>query len=113
MSKEKKQSKNWPIEQEDYLIKLYEKDDITNVHEITELVNDKFDCVKNYRSIISKLVNLGIYKKEGDYKSKTNTVKTMLKDLEEMLEITFTEGNLNKKENLTILVEAVHSKLIG
>ncbi len=68
---------------------------------------------KGYRSVISKLVNMGIYEKPNTNKKNDRTVKTMLRDLEDMLEIKIEGFNLNKKSNLITLVEALEIKLKG
>lgn len=66
---------------------------------------------KGYRSVISKLVNMGIYEKPNTNKKNDRTVKTMLRDLEDMLEIRIEGFNLNKKSNLLKLVVALEIKL--
>lgn len=98
--------KTWSNEQETELIALYTSREMRDVHELAE----HFE--KGYRSVISKLVQLRIYEKpilEEDIKAQT--VKVMLRDLEEMLDIEIDGTNLNKKENLTKLVEALRIKL--
>ena len=98
--------KAWSDEQENELISLYTKDDIKDVHELAK----HFE--KGYRSVISKLVQLKIYEKpqigEAD---KGQTVKVMLRDLEDLLEIQVEGTNLNKKENLYNLLTAIKDKL--
>ena len=67
---------------------------------------------KGYRSVISKLVQLKIYEKpvfEDD--QKYLTVKVMLRELEDILGIEVDGTNLNKKENLSLLLEAIKGKL--
>jgi hypothetical protein len=69
---------------------------------------------KGYRSVISKLVQLKVYEKpQIEEEIKAQTVKTMLRELESMLSIDIDGTNLNKKENLTKLVEALRIKLNG
>ncbi len=68
---------------------------------------------KGYRSVISKLVNMGIYEKPNTNKKNDRTVKTMLRDLEDILEIRIDGFNLNKKSNLLKLVVALETKLSG
>ena len=54
---------------------------------------------KGYRSVISKLVQLKIYEKpQVEDESKSLTVKVMLRELEDILEIEVLGTNLNKKE---------------
>jgi len=96
--------KTWNEEQEQELIALYstEKD----VHKISEHFN------KGYRSVISKLVQLEIYvKPDNNNDQKTLTVKTILRELEELLDFEIEGTNLNKKENLVKLIVALRKKL--
>lgn len=98
--------KAWSDEQEEKLIKLYTKEHIKDVHELAKYFE------KGYRSVISKLVQLKIYQKPEELEdSKTKTVKTMLREIEEFLDIEIEGINLNKKENLVKLVNALHKKL--
>jgi hypothetical protein len=97
--------KTWSDEQEQELISLYTEKDIKDVQELAIHFN------KGYRSVISKLVQLKIYEKpQVEEEGKTQTVKTMLRELEDMLDIQIDGTNLNKKENLVILVEALREK---
>jgi len=94
--------KAWSDEQENELISLYTKDSIKDVHELAKHFG------KGYRSVISKLVQLKIYEKpEIDEADKGQTVKVMLRDLENLLEIQVEGTNLNKKENLFKLLTAI------
>jgi hypothetical protein len=98
--------KAWSDEQEIELIKLYTEQDVKDVHYLANHFS------KGYRSVISKLVQLKIYEKpviEEDDKSQT--VKVMLRDLEEILDIQVEGTNLNKKENLVKLLEAIKKKV--
>jgi len=98
--------KTWSDEQEAELISLYTEKDIKDVHELATHFG------KGYRSVISKLVQLKVYEKpQVDEETKTQTVKTMLRDLENMLDIEIDGTNLNKKENLVKLVDALKVKL--
>lgn len=98
--------KTWSNDQEEELIRLYTKEDIKDVHELATHFS------KGYRSVISKLVQLKVYEKpQLDEDNKTQTVKTMLRDLEDMLDIEIDGTNLNKKENLVKLVDALKIKL--
>ena len=93
----------WSEEDEKELIIKYENH-TTDPHEL----GDYFS--KGYRSVISKLVQLKIYKKpEDEVENKGKTVKMMLRDLEIMLDIKLdgASPNLNKKQNLQMLVEAI------
>ena len=88
------------------LISLYTKDSIKDVHELAKHFG------KGYRSVISKLVQLKIYEKpEIDEADKGQTVKVMLRDLENLLEIQVEGTNLNKKENLFKLLTAIKDVL--
>ena len=98
--------KAWSDEQENVLISLYTKDSIKDVHELAKHFG------KGYRSVISKLVQLKIYEKpEIDEADKGQTVKVMLRDLENLLEIQVEGTNLNKKENLFKLLTAIKDVL--
>jgi predicted transcriptional regulator len=100
--------KTWSSEQELELVSLYAEQDIKDVHELAEHFQ------KGYRSVISKLVQLKVYEKpQLEEEVKAQTVKTMLRELENMLDIEIDGTNLNKKENLTKLVEALREKLNG
>lgn len=97
--------KAWSDEQENELINLYTVENITDVYELAE----HFE--KGYRSVISKLVQLKIYQKPQEKEEdKSKTVKTMLREIEEILEIEIEGINLNKKENLVKLVSALNKK---
>jgi hypothetical protein len=98
--------KTWSNEQELELSSLYLEQDTKDVHQLAIHFN------KGYRSVISKLVQLKIYEKpQLDEEIKAQTVKVMLRDLEDMLDIEIDGTNLNKKENLTKLVQALKEKL--
>jgi len=98
--------KAWSDEDESKLVELYKSEGVKDVHELAGI----FD--KGYRSVISKLVQLKIYEKPDHNKDKKlKTVKVMLRELEELLDISIEGTNLNKKENLTILVTALENKL--
>jgi hypothetical protein len=100
--------KTWSSEQELELVTLYTTEQIKDVHQLAE----HFE--KGYRSVISKLVQLKVYEKpQIEEEVKAQTVKTMLRELESMLSIDIDGTNLNKKENLTKLVEALRIKLNG
>ena len=98
--------KAWSDEQENELISLYTVDSKKDVHELAKYFG------KGYRSVISKLVQLKIYEKpEINEADKGQTVKVMLRDLEELLNIQIEGTNLNKKENLYKLLTAIKDKL--
>jgi hypothetical protein len=100
--------KAWNDEQEAELIKLYnEKDDgVKDVHKLATHFS------KGYRSVISKLVQLKIYEKpEIEEEDKSLTVKVMLRELEIILGLDVDGTNLNKKENLQKLLEAIKRKV--
>ena len=90
----------WDKEEEEELVKLYCTDGM-EVLDIAEYFG------KNNRSIISKLVQLKIYRKPEIDKNSKRSVKSMIIDLERMLDITLDGVNLSKKSNLEILVDAV------
>ena len=98
--------KAWNDEQEAELIKLYTEEDRKDVHELAEYFS------KGYRSVISKLVQLKIYEKpEINDEDKSQTVKVMLRELEDILNIRVDGTNLNKKENLSMLLNAIKERI--
>lgn len=98
--------KAWNDEQEAELIKLYTEDEQKDVHELANHFS------KGYRSVISKLVQLKIYEKPIiEDEDRSQTVKVMLRELEDMLGIEVDGVNLNKKENLFKLVNAIKQKV--
>ena len=98
--------KAWNDEQEAELIKMYTEDDIKDVYKLASHFS------KGYRSVISKLVQLKIYEKpEINEEDKSQTVKVMLRELEDILGIEVEGTNLNKKENLSALLEAIKKRI--
>jgi predicted transcriptional regulator len=98
--------KTWSDEQEQELTRLYQEEDVNDVYELAKHFG------KGYRSVISKLVQLKIYKKPiVEEEERAQTVKVMLRELEDMLDIEIDGTNLNKKENLTKLVGALKERL--
>ena len=98
--------KAWSDEEEQKLISMYQDEAIKDVHEIGEHFG------KGYRSVISKLVQLKIYEKPlADEAEKGQTVKVMLRELEQMLGIQIEGTNLNKKENLSQLLNSIKDKI--
>jgi len=99
--------KAWNDEQEVELIKLYTEDNVKDVHELASHFS------KGYRSVISKLVQLKIYEKPQleDDDDKSLTVKVMLRELEDILSIEIEGVNLNKKENLAKLLNAIKKRI--
>ena len=98
--------KAWSDQDEKQLIFLYVEDELKDVHELAIIFK------KGYRSVISKLVQLKIYEKPSNKEQAPNkTVKMMLRELEDVLEIEIEGVNLNKKENLKNLLESVLRKV--
>lgn len=98
--------KAWNDEQEAELIKMYTEEGIKDVYKLASHFS------KGYRSVISKLVQLKIYEKpEINDADKSQTVKIMLRDLEEILDIRVDGTNLNKKENLAKLLDAIKKRI--
>jgi hypothetical protein len=93
-------NKVWSDEDEQELIKLY-RDDKMDVLDIAEYFG------KNNRSIVSKLVRLKIYIKPNANKSTKRSVKSMITDIEKMLDITLDGVNLSKRSNLEVLTNAI------
>ena len=98
--------KAWNDEEEAELIKLYKEESEKDVNVLAEHFG------KGYRSVISKLVQLKIYEKpRSDENRQIMTVKTMLRDIESLLDIQIEGTNLNKKSNLVNLVTALKERL--
>tara|TARA_Y100000033_G_C2654977_1_gene66672 strand:+ start:111 stop:419 length:309 start_codon:yes stop_codon:yes gene_type:complete len=98
--------KAWNDEQEAELIKMYTEENVKDVYELASHFS------KGYRSVISKLVQLKIYEKpEINEEDKSQTVKVMLRELEDILGIEVEGTNLNKKENLSALLEAIKKRI--
>lgn len=98
--------KAWDDDQEAELTKMYTEDGIKDVHDLAAHFS------KGYRSVISKLVQLKIYEKPVvNEDEKIQTVKVMLRELEDMLEIQIDGTNLNKKENLNLLLDAIKKRI--
>ena len=98
--------KAWNDEQEAELIKMYTEDDVKDVYKLASHFS------KGYRSVISKLVQLKIYEKpEINDEDKSQTVKVMLRELEDILNIRVDGTNLNKKENLSMLLNAIKERI--
>ena len=98
--------KAWNDDQEAELIKMYTEEGIKDVYKLASHFS------KGYRSVISKLVQLKIYEKpEINDADKSQTVKIMLRDLEEILDIRVDGTNLNKKENLAKLLDAIKKRI--
>lgn len=99
-----KSNKAWSDEEEQILLNLY-VDQEMDVYEVA----DHFK--KGHRSVISKLVQMKVYRKPQDDKEDKRSVKTMIRDIEETLEIEIDGLNLTKKSNLELLVDALKAKL--
>ena len=98
--------KAWNDEEEAELIKLYKEQDEKDVN----ILATHFG--KGYRSVFSKLVQLKIYEQpRGDENRQIMTVKTMLRDIESLLDIQIEGTNLNKKSNLVNLDTALKERL--
>ena len=98
--------KAWNDEQEAELIKMYTEEGIKDVYELAS------HFAKGYRSVISKLVQLKIYEKPiVEEEDRSQTVKVMLRELEDILEIEVEGVNLYKKENLVKLLNAIKQKV--
>jgi len=98
--------KAWNDEQEAELIKMYTEENVKDVYKLASHFS------KGYRSVISKLVQLKIYEKpEINEEDKSQTVKVMLRELEDILGIQVEGTNLNKKENLSNLLNAIKKRI--
>jgi hypothetical protein len=94
----------WSPEEELELIRLYNEEKL----DVLEIA-DYFE--KKPRSIISKLVQLKIYRKPSDEKEDKRSVKSMVIELEKILGIEIEGLNLTKKSNLERVVDGIKNKL--
>ena len=94
----------WNTEEEAELVKQYVENELS-INEIADYFG------KNNRSIITKLVQLKVYKKPQKNGENKRTVKTMLIELEELLNIELEGASLTKKSNLEKLVDALKLRL--
>jgi hypothetical protein len=94
----------WSPEEELELTKLYTEDN----KDVVEIA-DYFE--KKPRSIISKLVQLKIYRKPSEDKEDKRSVKSMVMELESILNIELDGVNLSKKSNLEKVVYGVKNIL--
>lgn len=102
-------NRNWSEEEEVLLKDLYLTQEIEDPFIIAESFENR-----NHRSIISKLVQLKIYRRPEKEPLKThNTVKSLITRLEKALDIELDGFNLTKKENLINVVEAVERKCLN
>jgi hypothetical protein len=99
-----KSNKAWSDEEESTLLELYVNQGL-DVYDVAEHFK------KGHRSVISKLVQMKVYRKPSDDKEDKRSVKTMIRDIEIMLEIEIDGLNLTKKSNLELLVDALKGKL--
>jgi transposase-like protein len=90
----------WSAAEEEELLRLYCENDMS----VTEIAEH---FVKNNRSIISKLVQLKVYKKPNTNRKNKRSVKNMVIYLEKVLNIRLDGVNLSRKANLEILVDAI------
>lgn len=97
-------TKAWNPEEEAELIKLYMEENL-EVLDIAEHFG------KKPRSIISKLVQLKIYQKPEEAKLDKRSVKSMVIELEKILNIQIEGLNLTKKANLEKVVDGIKLKL--
>lgn len=96
--------KAWLTEEEEALKVLYTEEEITDPYQLALIFN------KNHRSVISKLVQLKLYKKP-EAESNTITTKTLLIDLERLLKIDIQGTSVHNKRNLLKIVRAVEKIL--
>lgn len=97
-------NKAWSDEEEEKLKLLY-VDQGLDVYEVAEHFK------KGHRSVISKLVQMKIYRKPEEDKEEKRSVKTMIREIEDMLGIEIEGLNLTKKSNLELLTDALKDKI--
>jgi hypothetical protein len=101
-------------EETEKVLELY--DDGYSPHEIGEIMG------RHHRSIISKLVHLGVYKGPVFKKKRYTTHKSLVRDIERLLDVKLIPSlseaenaalyNLSKRENLAIIVDGLKRKLL-
>ena len=91
----------WIHEDEETLRVLYEQEGITDPYQLGLILN------KNHRAVISKLVQLKIYKKSEESENKVRTTKTLMFDLERLLNIEIEGDNVHSKRNLLKIVRSI------
>ena len=97
-------NKAWSDEEEEKLKLLY-VDQGLDVYEVAEHFK------KGHRSVISKLVQMKIYRKPEEDKEEKRRVKNMIREIEDMLGIEIEGLNLTKKSNLELLTDALKAKI--
>lgn len=97
--------KTWCDEDEKELIELYTSGQMTDVYELAEYYG------KGHRSVISKLVQLKIYIAPKDLKKKKPTVKQMVIELEDILDIQLDNTNLTRKDTMYTILQGIKKKL--
>jgi len=97
-------NKAWSDEEEAILQSLYVEQGL-DVYEVAEHFG------KGHRSVISKLVQMKIYRKHEEEKEEKRSVKTMIREIEDLLEIEIEGLNLTKKSNLELLTDALKYKI--
>ena len=97
--------KAWTDEDEAELIKLYTVDGLKD----PEILCKRFaDSDKNYRSIISKLVQLQIYVKPViEKRIKPLRVKAVIAQIEKILDIELDGANISNKNNVILILDGL------
>lgn len=96
-------NRNWNEEDTNKLLHLYTVEGM-NPYAIADIMD------KNYRSVISKLVQMKIYKKPSDDPEvidRQRTVKQMLIEIEKLLNIKIPHLSFTRKESVEILLNAI------
>lgn len=104
-------TKKWLDKEKEELRDMY-----INETQDVRIIAEHFGGKKNYRSVISKLVNMKIYiQPKKDKQLNKTTIKYYISELENLLNIklenknnhTRTTPDINMKSNLTLILEAV------
>lgn len=95
----------WLTDEEEALKALYLEENITDPYQLALIFS------KNHRSVISKLVQLKLYKKPDSSELKTRTTKSLMNDLERLLNIEIIGDNVHNKKNLLKIVKGIEKIL--
>lgn len=91
----------WLLEEEESLKNLYLEEGMVDPYQLALIFK------KNHRSVISKLVQLKIYKKPEAHDIRIRTTKTLLRDIERLLNIEIEGDNIQSKKNLLKIVRGI------
>lgn len=98
-------SRAWRDDDEEELRELYTSGKMMDITEIAEYYG------KGRRSVISKLVQMKIYINPKELEDKKPSVKAMIREIEDILDIKIETMNLSKKDTLYDILVALKAKV--